>query len=77
MHYVARLFQHLQSDYPLARLSNRGACLATTADVLAHQVPDAIMDRPRRRLRPDTSDAFRRADPAKFGHRFFPHLISP
>src|SRR6202045_3973427 len=23
-----------------------GACLATTADVLAHQVPDAIMDRP-------------------------------
>ena len=45
-HYVARLFWRLHSQYPLARLSNRGACLATTTDVLAHQVPDAIMDRP-------------------------------
>jgi lysophospholipase L1-like esterase len=44
-HYVARLFWRLHSEYPLARLLNRGACLATT-DVLAHQVPDAIMDRP-------------------------------
>jgi len=45
-HYVARLFWRLHAEYPLARLANRGACLATTADVLAHQVPDAIMDRP-------------------------------
>lgn len=45
-HYVARLFWRLHSEYPLARLANRGACLATTADVLAHQVPDAIMHRP-------------------------------
>ncbi len=45
-HYVARLFRHLQSEYPAARLLNRGASLATTADVLAHQVPDAIMDAP-------------------------------
>ena len=45
-HYVARLFWRLHSQYPLARLSNRGACRATTTDVLAHQVPDAIMDRP-------------------------------
>lgn len=45
-HYVGRLFGRLNSEYPLARLTNRGACLATTADVLAHQVPDAIMDRP-------------------------------
>ena len=45
-HYVARLFWRLHAEYPLARLSNRGACLATTTDVLAHQVPDAIMDRP-------------------------------
>jgi len=45
-HYVARLFWRLHSEYPLARLANRGACLATTADVLAHQVPEAIMDRP-------------------------------
>lgn len=46
MHYVARLFWRLHSEYPLVRLANRAACLATTADVLAHQVPDAIMDRP-------------------------------
>jgi lysophospholipase L1-like esterase len=45
-HYVARLYRHLVAEYPLARLANRGACLATTADVLAHQVPEAIMDRP-------------------------------
>jgi acyl-CoA thioesterase I len=45
-HYVARLFWQLHSEYPLARLANRGACLATTADVLAHQVPAAIIDRP-------------------------------
>src|SRR5260370_28494892 len=45
-HYVARLFWHLHAEYPLTRLANRGACLATTADVLAHQVPDAIIDRP-------------------------------
>jgi acyl-CoA thioesterase I len=45
-HCVARLFWRLHSEYPLARLANRGACLATMADVLAHQVPEAIMDRP-------------------------------
>jgi lysophospholipase L1-like esterase len=45
-HYVARLFWRLHTEYPFARLANRGACLATTADVLAHQVPEAIMDRP-------------------------------
>jgi lysophospholipase L1-like esterase len=45
-HYVARLFEFLRLEYPAARLSNRGACLATAADVLAHQVPDALMDRP-------------------------------
>jgi len=45
-HYVARLFWRLHAEYPLARLANRGACLATTADVLSHQVPEAIMDRP-------------------------------
>jgi acyl-CoA thioesterase-1 len=45
-HYVAQLFWRLHAEYPLTRVANRGACLATTADVLAHQVPDAIMDRP-------------------------------
>ena len=45
-HYVARLFWRLHAEYPLTRLANRGVCTATTADVLAHQVPDAIMDRP-------------------------------
>jgi acyl-CoA thioesterase I len=45
-HYVARLFWQLHAKYPLARLANRGACLATTADVLAQQVPAAIIDRP-------------------------------
>jgi acyl-CoA thioesterase-1 len=45
-HYVARLFWRLHAEYPLTRLANRGTCTATTADVLAHQVPDAIMDHP-------------------------------
>jgi lysophospholipase L1-like esterase len=40
-HYVARLFASLQWEYPAARLTNLGACLATAADVLAQQVPDA------------------------------------
>lgn len=45
-HYVGRLFESLRREYPSARLINRGTCLATAADVLAHQLPDAIMDQP-------------------------------
>jgi len=45
-HYVARLFASLQWEYPAARLTNLGTCLATTADVLAQQVPDAILHQP-------------------------------
>lgn len=44
--YVARLFRHLQREYPSARLINRGTCLATAADVLAHQLPETLVDRP-------------------------------
>ncbi len=42
-HYVAHLFARLQWEYPAARLSNLGTCLATAADVPAQQVPDAIL----------------------------------
>ena len=45
-HYVARLFECLRMEYPSARLINRGTCLATAADVLAHQLPDAVRDQP-------------------------------
>lgn len=45
-HYVARLFASLQWEYPLARLTNLGTCLATAGDVLADQVPNAILHRP-------------------------------
>jgi lysophospholipase L1-like esterase len=45
-HYVARLFASLRHEYPAARLTNLGACLATATDVLAQQVPDAILQRP-------------------------------
>ena len=45
-HYVARLFASLQWEYPAPRLTNLGACLATAADVLAQQVPDAVLLRP-------------------------------
>jgi acyl-CoA thioesterase I len=45
-HYVARLFASLQWEYPAARLINLGTCLATTGDVLAQQVPDAILHQP-------------------------------
>jgi len=45
-HYVARLFASLQREYPSARLTNLGTCLATAADVLAQQVPDAIILQP-------------------------------
>jgi lysophospholipase L1-like esterase len=44
--YVARLFAHLRWEYPAARLTNLGRCLATAADVLAQQVPDAILRQP-------------------------------
>ena len=44
--YVARLFAHLRWEYPAARLTNLGTCLATAADVLAQQVPDAILRQP-------------------------------
>jgi len=45
-HYVARLFASLQREYPSARLTNLGTCLATAADVLAQQVPDAVILQP-------------------------------
>ena len=45
-HYVARLFQCVREEYPAARLLNRGVCMATAADVLAQQVPDAVLERP-------------------------------
>lgn len=45
-HYVARLFDRLRDEYPAARLLNRGACMATAADVLAQQVPEAVLERP-------------------------------
>jgi lysophospholipase L1-like esterase len=44
--YVARLFASLQWEYPAARLTNLGTCLATAADVLAQQVPDAVILQP-------------------------------
>jgi acyl-CoA thioesterase I len=44
--YVARLFHHIQLEYPSARLINRGTCAATAADVLAHQLPDTLVDHP-------------------------------
>lgn len=45
-HYVARLFASLQWEYPAARLTNLGTCLATAADILANQVADAILRQP-------------------------------
>ena len=45
-HYVARLFDWLRGEYPNARLHNHGTCLATAADVLAHQVPEAVLKQP-------------------------------
>ena len=45
-HYVARLFASLRWEYPSARLTNLGTCLATAADVLAQQVPDAVILQP-------------------------------
>lgn len=45
-HFVGRLFERIRHEYPNARLVNRGVCMATAADVLAQQVPDAILDRP-------------------------------
>ncbi|HET9849532.1 MAG TPA: SGNH/GDSL hydrolase family protein [Candidatus Dormibacteraeota bacterium] len=45
-HYVARLFQRVREEYPAARLLNRGVCMATAADVLAQQVPEAVLERP-------------------------------
>jgi lysophospholipase L1-like esterase len=45
-HYVGRLFDSLRVEYPSARLINRGTCLATAADVLAHQLADALVDQP-------------------------------
>ena len=44
--YVMRLLARLRVEYPLATVVNRGECMATAADVLAHQIPDAILDRP-------------------------------
>lgn len=44
--YVGRLFASLQWEYPSARLTNLGTCLATAADVLAEQVPNAILLQP-------------------------------
>ncbi len=44
--YVAHLFRRLRDEYPRAILVNRGVCTASSADVLAHQLPDAIVDRP-------------------------------
>ena len=45
-HYVARLFDRVRDEYPAARLLNRSACMATAADLLAQQVPDAVLERP-------------------------------
>jgi acyl-CoA thioesterase I len=44
--YVARLFRRLQVEYPAARLINRGTAMATAADVLNHQLPETLVDRP-------------------------------
>jgi acyl-CoA thioesterase-1 len=44
--YVSRLFASLQWEYPAARLTNLGTCLASAADVLAEQVPNAILLQP-------------------------------
>ena len=45
-HYVGRLFDRIRDEYPAARVLNRGACMATAADVLAQQVPEAVLERP-------------------------------
>lgn len=45
-HYVARLFDYIRVEYLAAQLINRGTCLASATDVLAHQLPDTIMDSP-------------------------------
>jgi lysophospholipase L1-like esterase len=44
--YVSRLFHRLQLEYPSARLINRGSAMATAADVLAHQLPETLVNRP-------------------------------
>lgn len=45
-HFVARLFDYIRGEYPNARLTNHGVCMATAADVLGQQVPDTILDAP-------------------------------
>jgi lysophospholipase L1-like esterase len=45
-HYVGRLFSWLRAEYPDSRIDNEAACLATAADVLTQQIPNAIVRRP-------------------------------
>lgn len=68
--YVMRLLGYLRVEYPLAMLINRGECMATASDVLAHQVPDAILDRPDLvTLSVGPNDLRQGRSPQEFAHR--------